>query len=332
MVKAAKSPASRVSVRLSLPVPHRPTVGLALGSGSARGWAHIGVIQSLREAGVQIDYVAGASMGAVVGAAFCAGQLDVLVEEARLLDWRRLASMLDLTLPRSGLLVGKKIAAFIRHLVRDCTLEELPIPFWAVATNLRTGQEIWLRQGSTAEAVRASLSLPGIFIPVRWGSSWLVDGGLANPVPVSVCRAMGADIIIAVNLNADILLRSRKNSAGQDQGKPPQRDQRLRPALQQYWQHRGEQFRKLLPLPRRAGETPLSIFEVLLYSLNVMQDRITKHRLAADPPDFLITPSLRHIQLLEFHRAEEAIAEGARATQTLLPALCERVEQESRTE
>lgn len=302
---------------------HQPTVGLALGSGSARGWAHIGVIQSLRKAGVPIDYVAGASIGAFVGAAFCAGQIDALEEEAHGMDWRRMARMLDLTFPRSGLLGGEKIEAFIRHLVQNRSMEELPIPFCAVATNLHTGKEVWLRHGSTVEAVRASLSLPGIFAPVRQGPLWLVDGGLTNPVPVSACRAMGADLVIAVNLNADILLRPRKSTEGKGRTARSQQDQRLGQAFWQYWQRRGDRFRKLLPLSRRPGESPLSIFEVLLYSLNVMQDRITRQRLAADPPDFQIAPYLRHIQLLEFHRAEEAMVEGERAAQALLPAIRE---------
>lgn len=318
-----KKPAAAEASRFSLSLPQRPTIGLALGSGSARGWAHIGVIHSLQEAGVPIDYVAGASIGAVVGAVFCAGQIDLLAKEVRRLDWRKMASMLDLALPRSGLLAGEKITAFIRNLIGDCPLEKLPVPFWAVATNLRTGQEVWLRQGSTVEAIRASMSLPGIFTPVRRGSLWLVDGGLTNPVPVSVCRAMGADIVIAVNLNADILLRPRKSLDGQGRDSHASSDQPLGRVLRHYWQQRGERFRQLLPLPRRSGETPLSIFEVLLYSLNVMQDRITRQRLAADPPDFLIAPYLRHIQLLEFHRADEAITEGERAAQALLPALRE---------
>jgi NTE family protein len=312
----------------SVIVPPRPAVGLVLGSGSARGWAHIGVIRSLMQAGVPIDYVAGASIGAFVGAAFCAGQIDLLAEEVLRLDWRRMASMLDFALPRTGLLAGEKITAFIRHLVHDRTIEELSLPFCAVATSLRTGREIWLRHGSTVEAVRASLSLPGIFTPVRHGTLWLVDGGLANPVPVTVCRAMGAEVVIAVNLNADILSPPHRSTKKKEQDAHPQRDQRLRQTFQRYWQEQGERFRQRLLVPRRSGEGPLSIFEVLLYSVHVMQDRITRQRLAADPPEVQITPSLRHIQLWEFHRAEEAIAEGERAAQALLPTIRESLAQE----
>ncbi|MEW6299226.1 MAG: patatin-like phospholipase family protein [Thermodesulfobacteriota bacterium] len=308
------------------PPPH-PTVGLALGSGSARGWAHIGVIQTLGEAGVPIDYVAGSSIGALVGGVFCAGQLDTLAREARHLDWRRLVRMLDIALPRSGLLAGEKITAFIRQLTGERPLTTLPTPFWAVATDLRTGREVWIRQGSIADAIRASMSVPGILTPIRYGPQWLVDGGLANPVPVSVCRAMGADIVIAVNLNADILLRPEKPQSPPTAGTGTSRGRRLQHTFRYYWQQRGKQFRQLLPpLPRRAREPSLSIFEVVLYSLHVMQDRITRHRLAADPPDFLITPAVRHIQLLEFHRADEAIAEGTRAAQALLPAIRESIE------
>ncbi len=296
-----------------------PKVGLALGSGSARGWAHIGVIQSLKKAGIPVHCVAGASMGAFVGAVFCAGQIEALKEEVCRLDWRRMARMVDLSFPRSGLLEGEKIEAFIRRLVQDRSLEELSIPFWAVATHLHTGKEVWLRSGPTAIAVRASLSIPGIFTPVRQGSLWLVDGGLTNPVPVSVCRAMGADLVIAVNLNADILPHPPKRA---ERKKPLGRSQ-LGKAFWRYWQQHGNHLRKFVSLPRPSEQPSLSIFEVLLYSLHVMQDRITRQRLAVDPPDFHITPYLRHIQLLEFHRAEEAIAEGERATQALLPLIRE---------
>jgi NTE family protein len=286
------------------------------------------VIQSLIRARIPIDYVAGASIGAVVGAAFCAGQIDVFAEEIRRLGWRGMASMLDIALPRTGLLAGKKIVTFIRHFVHDRAIEELAIPFCAVATNLHTGREVWLRHGSTVEAVRASLSLPGIFTPVRRGTLWLVDGGLTNPVPVSVCRAMGADVVIAVNLNADMLARpfGRAEKTGRDTHTP--QDQRLRQAFRRYWQQQGARFRQRLPLPWRSAEESLSIFEVLLYSLHVMQDRITRQRLASDPPDVQIAPALRHIQLWEFHRADEAIAEGERAAQAMLPTLRESLVQE----
>ncbi len=326
MAKARRLPIDDVSP--SPPALHsHPTVGLALGSGSARGWAHIGVIQTLREAGVPIDCVAGSSIGALVGGVFCAGQLDALAREARHLDWRRLVRMLDIALPRSGLLAGEKITAFIRQLTGERTLTTLSIPFWAVATSLRTGREVWIRQGPVAEAIRASMSMPGILTPIRSGSQWLVDGGLANPVPVSVCRAMGADIIIAVNLNAEILLRPEKPHPPLATGTGAPRSRQLHHTFRYYWQQRGKQFRQLLPLlSRRAKEPSLSLFEVILYSLHVMQDRITRHRLAADPPDFLITPAVRQIQLFEFHRADEAIAAGTRAVQALLPAIRESIE------
>jgi NTE family protein len=321
----------KISSHSSFPVPSvsppsSPTIGLALGSGSARGWAHIGVIQALNEAGVPISYVAGSSIGALVGGAFCAGQIGELEREVRHLDWRRLASMVDIALPRSGLLAGEKIITFIRHLIGGCLLDELPLPLWAVATSLRTGKEVWIRQGPAVEAIRASMSVPGIFTPVRQGTQWLVDGGLANPVPVSVCRAMGADVVIAVNLNADILLRPDKNQVSKEIRPSSIRVHRFQHTFRHYWQQRGKHFRQFLPLPTQTKEPSLSIFEVLLYSLQVMQDRITRHRLAADPPDFLITPAVRHIQLIEFHRADEAIAEGIRATQAVLSAIREGIE------
>lgn len=165
--------------------------GLALGSGSARGWAHIGVIRALAEAGIRVDCIAGASIGAVVGAVFASGNIDALEDVVLQLDWRQITYFFDVILPKSGLIDGKKISTFIRNHVKGINIEELSIPFCAISTDLATGDEVAIRDGDIIEAVRASISVPGIFTPVKKNGAILVDGGLVNPVPVSVAREMG---------------------------------------------------------------------------------------------------------------------------------------------
>jgi len=302
-------------------------VGLALGSGSARGWAHIGVIRALKEAGVSVDCVAGTSIGALVGAVYAAGKLDVLEAWAQQLEWKQILSFMDVVLPKSGLIDGEKIAEFVRRQIHVEAIEDLPIPFAAVATDLRTAHEVVLNQGDVIEAVRASISLPGIFTPVEKDHAFLIDGGLVNPVPVNVARKIGADFVVAVDLNSDIMPRKRSRP-------PPTTGNRsiasrIRRGLAVGSAHPIVLSLKnkisALDLPRlmqiktwlEPDATP-NIFEVLQTTIRIMQVQITKSNLKTDPPDLLIQPHLGHINLMEFHRAEEAIAEGYRAAQTAL--------------
>ena len=186
-------------------------IGLALGSGSARGWAHIGVIRALAEAGIEIKYVAGTSIGSLVGAAFALNKTDVLEDFARQLDWKQIVSFMDVTFPRSGLIDGEKVTDFFRSHVQEINIEELSLPYCAVATELTTGREVVLNGGDLIDAIRASISVPGIFTPVKKNDGFLIDGGLVNPVPVSVVRNMGADYVIAIDLNADIIDKGSAN-------------------------------------------------------------------------------------------------------------------------
>jgi len=299
-------------------------IGLALGSGSARGWAHIGVIRALADAGIEIKCVAGTSIGSLVGAAFALNKIDMLEDFARQLDWKQIVSFLDVNFPRSGLIDGKKITDFFRGHVREINIEELPLPYCAVATELTTGHEVVLSGGDLIDAIRASISVPGIFTPLKKNGGFLVDGGLVNPVPVSVVRNMGADYVIAVDLNADIIDKRRVNgiapvdpSLENVVDQPPPHKWRVlqdltnrfnefsSPALSQVrqWLHRD-------PVP--------NIFEVLTTSINIMESQITTIRLTTNPPDLLIHPKLGHIRFMEFHRAQEAINEGYREAMTQL--------------
>lgn len=286
----------------------RLRVGVALGGGSARGWAHIGVLRALRERGIEPDIVCGTSIGALVGAAHASGYLDELARWVTRLEWRHVVSYLDLTLS-GGLVKGKKLFDFLHRHFQDRMIEDLPRPFGAVATDLETGLEIWQREGSVLGAVRASIALPGLFTPVRHGGRWLVDGGLVNPVPVSLCRALGAEVVIAVDLNADLLERHSLSAPAPD----GEGDVEPVEVAERYsFRQQALQLKSLLL--GEGSELP-SIFDVIARSIYIMQIRITRSRMAGDPPDVLITPRLAHIGLMEFHRAEEAIAEGGRAVE-----------------
>ena len=294
-------------------------LGLALGSGSARGWAHIGVIQCLREYDIRIDVVCGTSIGALVGGALAGNFMDGLEKMVLSLNWKDIIGFMDLLFPRSGFIEGDKITNHFRKNFSDACIEELTIPFAAVATDILTGREIWLQDGSLMNAVRASISMPGIFTPYKYKDHWLVDGGLVNPVPVSLCRAMGADIVVAVNLNSDLvglpryINRGKQKNKNHDAGK--KEPGRFSSLINKHF----------LPTKKEAQKEVLedehSIFDVIAASLNIMQDRMTKQRLAGEPPDMLISPRLSHIGLLEFNRAAEAIEEGRQAMAFMIPLL-----------
>lgn len=299
-------------------------VGIALGSGSARGWSHIGVIRSLQEAGIPIDIACGASIGALVAGSLAAGFLDPLDRWVRKLSWSHIIGFMDVMIPRSGLVEGEKISGYLREVLSDPRIEDLPVPFIAVATDLKTGKEVWIREGSLIDAVRASIALPGIFTPSGQNGQWLVDGGLVNPVPVSPCRSMGADIVVAVNLNSDIMGKQRVRrivdppSNGRN-GVSPQAKGRWAAFLNQTAQKGNlTLFRQLFQEQPDRGP---SFFDVMATSVKIMQDAITRQRLLADPPDILVKPKLAHIGLMEFNRAEESIEEGKRAMDLMIPML-----------
>jgi NTE family protein len=278
----------------------RPRLGIALGSGSARGWAHIGVLRALEAAGIEPDIVCGTSVGALVGGAYAAGQLDALETWVRSLSILDVVGFMDVTLTRGGLIAGERLFKGLQRFHSD-VVEKLDKPFAAVATDFGSGREIWLQKGSLLNAVRASTALPGVFPPVKVGAQWLVDGGLVNPVPVSVCRALGAEVVIAVNLNGDLTSRNAPPRPVRHLPSPPRLSARLK--------LRGAGGVLAAQLLEPKQKTP-GFFEVLAGALYIMQDRITRSRMAGDPPDVLLAPRLAHIRLLEFHRADEAIDAG----------------------
>ncbi len=300
----------------------RPTIGLALGGGAARGFAHIGVMRTLIKHGIVPDVIVGTSIGAVVGGCYAAQQLDTLEEWARTLNVRSVLSYLDISLSGSGLINGKHLAARLESGLKDTRIDDLPIRFAAIATEFNTGHEIWLTRGRLADAMRASYALPGIFPPVKIGGRWLVDGALVNPVPVSAARALGARLVIAVNLNSDLFGRgtiiASHGSDDEDLAEaaaPPKSN-----GFRNMFSRESSLHRQFLGRRGRPG-----IPTVMVEAFNVMQDRITRARLAGDPPDVLISPRLGAVGWFDFHHAQEAIAIGTEATERALEGVNEAI-------
>jgi NTE family protein len=289
-------------------------VGLALGSGAARGWAHIGVIRELERHNIRPEIICGTSIGALVGAALASGELSRLEKWVKSLSWQKVISYFDITM-NGGLIKGEKLFDFFRENVQRRNIEDLDLQFGAIATDLASGREVWLREGPFLEAVRASISLPGLFTPVERDDTLLVDGGLVNPVPVSMCRAMGADVVIAVDLNADLLDAGRHGGAGL-QASPESASSAQTSWLDQIQR----KLANALSLKSSEHDTP-SLVDVITASINIMQVRITRSRLAGEPADALITPRLADFALLDFHRAKEAIEAGETATRHAMPQM-----------
>ena len=284
-------------------------LGLALGSGSARGWAHIGVIRALEERGIKPDLVCGTSIGALVGAAYAAGELDRLEQWVGGLAWTTVVRLMDLTW-RGGLIRGNRLFTLFRTIFQDQEIDDLPIPYGAIATELYSGRELWLRHGKLLDAVRASCAMPGLFTPVLRDNVVLVDGGLVNPVPVSMCRALGAELVIAVDLSWGKLGPYRERGRAVAPREVPGWLARLRPG---WVEKKGE--------PAEPQETIPSIFEVFSTSLDVVEMRVARSRLSGDPADVLLTPLLPDYATMDYHRAKEAIDEGRAAVERMGPLL-----------
>ena len=288
-------------------------VGIALGSGAARGWSHIGVLNALEQRGISPDIITGTSIGSLVGAAYADDRLAALEHWVRELQWHDVLSYFDLSMD-GGFITGKKLFRFLRENFYDKDIADLKKPFGAVATNMDTGIEVWLRKGPVMDAARASSSIPGFFTPVAHEDGWLLDGGLVNPIPVSLCRAMGADIVIAVDLNASPMWQE-----GKMDNSSPIEPQSASSASEDTFVNQLTSLKNKI-WPNQIGKSLLeqrenvpSILEVLSRSLNIMQLRISRSRMAGDPPDILIRPSLPDVDMLDFHRAAEAIEEGEAA-------------------
>ncbi len=297
-------------------------IGLALGAGGARGWAHIGVLRALNELEISPDIICGTSIGAAVGAAYLTNQLDELQSWAQGMGLLGMLGIIDVTFRRGGLVASERVFERFRNAHTDILIEDLPKSYGAVATDLSTGREIWLREGPMLDAVCASTAMPGIFPAVRAGKHWLVDGALVNPVPVSLCRALGADVVIAVNLNNELSAPSRPVMAEAGVATSSTFEQ-LTQRVSTWMGRRPSISTRFLAdqIEATANESAPNVLEILAGSIDIMQDRITRSRLAGEPPDVLVTPRLGHIGILEFDRAAEGIAIGYAAASIMRPQI-----------
>lgn len=303
----------------------KPRIGLALGSGSSRGWAHIGVINALTEHGIEPDVITGCSIGALVGAAYVTGHLGELEKWVGSLNRLDVARFFEISSSFNGFVNKDKFHKFLNRYVcaDEAQIGALDKSFAAVSTDLATGTEVWFSKGALIEAVWASISLPGLFPAIRHKNRWLVDGGLVNPVPISTCRSLGADVVIAVNLNGDIAGKHFKHMAPKSEKAEVQAAEvhedegwmdTITRTVREY------SYNLFVNHKNGRDDTP-NLFDSIAGSINITQDRITRFRIAADPPDILINPDVSQIGLLEFHRGREVITEGARAVEKMLPEI-----------
>ena len=301
--------------------PGRPRIGLALGAGAARGWAHIGVLNALRIAGIAPDVVCGCSIGALVAASYVTAHLETLETLARSLTTSRVLRYLDVSLRGGGLIEGRWIIEFFRENVEDTAIENAAPIYGAVATDLASGRETWLTSGSIIDAVRASIAIPGLLTPIEVRGRWHVDGALVNPLPVSLCRALGADVIIGVNLNgnlmgrADLMVSTKEVSAD-----PAARDQSGTSSWLAWMSVRQSIDQEAMARSVASGRRP-GYLEVVSQTFFLVQDFVSRVRLAADPVDLLLAPDVAEIGWMEFNRASEAIEAGERAVEAALPSL-----------
>ena len=319
------TPAGNPPLDRQEPKAARPKIGLALGGGAARGWAHIGVIKALVANGVVPDIITGTSMGALVGGVWAAGKLDELEAWTRGINKRRILGLMDFRLGGAGLIGGGRLAELLLKTIGPLSVGDLPVRYAAIATEVGTGHEIWLTQGNLADAMRASYAMPGIFSPVKVAGRWLMDGALVNPIPVSAARALGARIVIAVNLNAEVFGRG---TVIQNHGF--EEELSSQPIPLEIGNNRFGTVFRIDRLIRRQffgepNDGPRGISAVMIDAFNITQDRIARSRLAGDPPDVMISPKLSRIGLFEFHQAARSIELGAEATERALGELGEAI-------
>ncbi len=303
-------------------LPHdlsRRKIGLALGSGGARGWSHLGVLRRLHDLGLRPYCLAGTSIGSIAAALYASGRLDTMEELAARLDWKRVAQLfIEVNFPRSGLLTGRNFMKMLRGVIPAHAISSLRMPYAAVATDIDAGTEVVFTSGSLFTAIRASIGIPGIFTPTRVNGRNLVDGALVNPLPVSVCRALGADFVIAVDINLRLPSEPR----------PPYRSPALMPSPR--IARLAASLARLMPPPPEskagpAGARPasdtLTIFDILTRAFRLAENQLTLRELERNPPDLLLQPAVGDIMTLDFHRGPEVIADGVRAVDEALPQL-----------
>lgn len=296
-----------------------PKIGLALGSGASRGWSHIGILKALLKEGIKPDIICGTSVGAMIGASYLTGNLEKLEEWVVGSTRTDVLKFFNIRFSQAGLVDADRFNRFLHNYVAapEINIEDLPKRYAAIATDLDNGREVWFREGALAQAVRASMALPGLYPSVNVDKRWLVDGGLVNPVPVTTCRALGADIVIAVNLNSDIV---GKNSPRRTMAPPEREADENHSMLQNLKQATREYSNSIFAHHDKPEDAP-RLFFAITNAINIAQDRITRSRLAGDPAEIVLSPRLAHIGMLDFHRSPEAIEEGENCVHKALPEI-----------
>lgn len=308
----------------------KPKIGLVLGSGASRGWAHIGVIEALEKNGVEVGVITGASAGSFIGAAYAGGGLNQVKKFALDMDWKAVLSYLDLAFPRSGFIEGHKVAELINLFTKIDKFEDLNIPLIMVATNMFTGKQVTLSKGSITQALRASMAVPGLLTPKLINKEWLVDGGVVNPLPIDVCRDFGADIVIAVNINSERVTNRKNRPQDTDWIKNSEKIEKKRAEVIKSWTDRfgspGKNLgSKIDQWFTREAPSP-HIFEVLGSSINIMQKKIEEMNLLTHAPDILLSPRLGDMKFFDFDHAERAIDEGYKCCEKSIPKIFEKID------
>lgn len=279
---------------------HKKTVSLVLGSGGARGLAHIGVIRCLEEHGYEIRSISGCSIGALIGGIHAIGELDSFEQWLRAITRRDILALLDPALDRSGLIKGDKIINTLKELVGDAMIESLPIGFTAVATNIKSGKEVWIRKGPVFDAIRASISLPLLFTAFNYKGQTLIDGGVVSPVPMGPTFGDETDITIAVNLcaSANGFNAQQKSEVKREETPSP-----LRETINNF-------IASIAPTFSGSSEREFDMYDIAYQSFDAMQGSIARQKLAAYPPDVVVEIARNCCRTLEFDRANELIAFG----------------------
>jgi NTE family protein len=299
----------------------RKKIGLALGSGAARGMAHIGVLKVFEEENIPVDFIAGTSFGAIIGALYASGVSVAQMEEvSEGVNWGRLARLVDPTLPTSGLIDGRKLSLFLEDLLPRKSFEELDIPLALTATDVESGEAVTIRRGDLLEALRAAISFPGIFTPVVFTNRFLIDGGVTNPIPVDLVRDLGAEVAVGVCTIPEVDKRSAETFL------PKQKDKAEKSRFKEWLTPLSleEKFRELWPLGDRKDNNerrPPNIFRIFAQSVVIMENKIATLQLQQNHIDLLIRPPLGNITLLEFNKAREAIQAGERAARSRIREL-----------
>ncbi len=304
-------------------------LGLVLGSGASRGWAHIGVLEALEEQGLHIHMITGASAGSFIAASYAGGGLENIKRFALDMDWKRVLTYMDIAFPRSGFIDGKKVADLIKLYTNVADFKDLHIPVQMVTTDMRSGEQVVLSEGSVTEALRASMAVPGLVTPVQIGGRWLVDGGVVNPLPIDVCRSMGADIVVAVDLNSERISRKAGETVTASQKHKAAAIEKKRLEVLKSWVARYGAAGKTVSAKidqwfSRAEPSP-HIFEILVSSLNIMQRKIEQMNIESHPPDVLIRPRLGDMKFFDYDQAENAIDEGYRRGKEAIPEIMAKI-------